>query len=146
MHSRQSSDWGGIRIGLFLRCPGITILELSFVISSGIHSHKRFLSCSLFHPSSNSDDSHSDSMNLDVQEYTPIAMQSPPCVGRAMPKAGLLGEMIPSLLLNRGGLGMMPSEMLRENLQPIVEALKKLDAEVLLGLDRTAKGPRVREG
>lgn len=81
-----------------------------------------------------------------AQEYTPVSASSPQYPGRARPKVDLLGDIIPPLLKRKGGLSDIPQETLRENLQPIVRALQKLDAEILLGLEPSARGPRVREG
>lgn len=89
-------------------------------------------------------------MNIEptyAQEYTPLGVSSPRHLGRATPtKTDFLGDMIPPLLKRKGGLAELPQETLRENLQPIVRALKKMDAELLLGLEPAARGPKVREG
>jgi hypothetical protein len=96
-----------------------------------------------------SDDTSSDAMNIEPtyrQEYAPVSSASPQCSGRVTPKGDLLGQMIPPILKNKTGLGNIPPETLRENLQPIVRALEKLDAEQLLGLQRSSRGPQVRDG
>lgn len=99
---------------------------------------------------SNISDDTCDAMNIEptyMQEHQYAPVSSPPqCTDRATPKGDFLGQMIPPLLKNVGGLGNIPPETLRENLQPIVRALQKLDAELLLGLERSARGPQVREG
>ena len=88
-------------------------------------------------------------MNIEpsyAQEYTPVTAQSPQCSDRSISKGDVLGQMIPPLLKRKGGLSEISQETLRENLQPIVQALQKLDAEMLLGLQRSSRGPQLRQG
>jgi len=55
-----------------------------------------------------------------------------------------LSRLISPLQHGKENLANIPQQKLKENLKPIVMALEKLDAELLLGLERTAQGPRVR--
>jgi hypothetical protein len=56
-----------------------------------------------------------------------------------------LGEMLPPMLRGKGGLANIPPATLRQNLQPVLNALGKLDAEKLLDLELTEHGPRLRD-
>jgi hypothetical protein len=51
-----------------------------------------------------------------------------------------------SPILKNGGLANIPHETLRENLRPVVSALERLDAELLLDLQPAERGPRLRDG
>jgi hypothetical protein len=57
-----------------------------------------------------------------------------------------LGQMLPPMLRGKGGLANIPQAILRQNLQPVLNALGKLDAELLLDLELTEHGPRLRDG
>jgi hypothetical protein len=57
-----------------------------------------------------------------------------------------IGNMLPPLLTRPGGLGKIPETALKQSLQPVLDALKNLDAEMLLDLQTAPEGPRVREG
>jgi hypothetical protein len=57
-----------------------------------------------------------------------------------------LGQMLPPILRGQGGLANIPQATLRQNLQPVLDALGKLDAELLLDLTLTEHGPRLRDG
>lgn len=54
--------------------------------------------------------------------------------------------MIPPILRSKGGLADVPQDTLRENLRPIVQALRKLDAKQLLSLQPSHVGPQLCEG
>jgi hypothetical protein len=59
----------------------------------------------------------------------------------------LIGNhLLPLLKQAKGGLSNISQSTLQDNLQPVVHALMQLDAELLLDLERTARGPRLREG
>ena len=57
-----------------------------------------------------------------------------------------LSEMLPSIMKGKGGLSGVPQATLRQNLQPVIHALKNLNAELLLDLQPAEQGPRVAEG
>jgi hypothetical protein len=77
---------------------------------------------------------------------------------RDSPSPPLLETFLPALLSqarkDRGGLSAIPQSTLRDNLQLVVTALEKLDAEALLDLTvyptqqhyDKQPGPRIREG
>jgi hypothetical protein len=61
----------------------------------------------------------------------------------------MLAKFLPPLLTQaNGGLSAIPQPTLHDNLQPVISALEKLDAELLLDLERTGEnqGPKVRDG
>jgi len=63
--------------------------------------------------------------------------------------SSMLGKFLPPLLTQaKGGLSAIPQSTLHDNLQPVITALEKLDAELLLDLERTTdgQGPKVRDG
>ena len=57
-----------------------------------------------------------------------------------------MSQIFPSSWQGIDSLSDVPQYKLREYLHPILQALEKLDAEHLLGLQRTSHGPQVREG
>jgi hypothetical protein len=81
-------------------------------------------------------------------EYSNGPVSAPPFEQRlsSSSKSDFLGRLIPPLHHGRKSLSDIPQEKLRENLFPIILALQKLDAELLLGLERTDRGPRVQGG
>ena len=90
-------------------------------------------------------------MNIDVaQEYNQSTAVHPPRYEQLSPlasKPDFMGRLIAPLLYDRDSLSNIPQQKLRENLNPIILALQKLDAELLLGLKRTSgPGPRVQTG
>lgn len=96
-------------------------------------------------------------MNIDIERFSEelaptmdhrdSSEMSHVYTGRAPAGANLLGTFLPSLLKQaKGGLSAMPQATLHDSLQPVVNALRKLDAELLLDLEITDHGPRVREG
>jgi hypothetical protein len=96
-----------------------------------------------------SEDLLAENMNIDlVQEYSRGPVSAPEYQQRVSPlsKSDFVGRLIPQLQHGRGPLSSIPQETLRENLYPIILALQRLDAELLLGLERTARGPRVQAG
>lgn len=54
--------------------------------------------------------------------------------------------LVPILKQANGVLSSVPQTTLHIVLQPVVNALKKLDAELLLDLEITDRGPRVMDG
>ncbi len=67
--------------------------------------------------------------------------------GDAVGNAPLIGNILAPILKQANGvLSSVPQSTLHESLQPVVNALKKLDAELLLDLEITDRGPTVREG
>ena len=89
-------------------------------------------------------------MNIDVaQEYNQVPALAPRYEQRSplYSKPDFMGQLIAPLLHGRESLSNIPQQRLRENLNPIILALQKLDAELLLGLTRTTgQGPRVQTG
>mmetsp|Transcript_10482 Transcript_10482/g.28862 ORF Transcript_10482/g.28862 Transcript_10482/m.28862 type:complete len:87 (-) Transcript_10482:482-742(-) len=53
---------------------------------------------------------------------------------------------LPTLIQNHMPLTTVPTKTLRTSLEPIVQALKNLDAEVLLDLQQAEAGARVAKG
>ena len=59
----------------------------------------------------------------------------------------MIARMIPSLIKKgRHGLSSMSQHTLQQSLEPIVNALSRLDAELLLDLQASKDGPQVHEG
>jgi hypothetical protein len=62
----------------------------------------------------------------------------------------MFGKFLPPLLTQRSekGLAAIPQTTLCDNLTPVIKALEKLDAELLLDLHRCpeGQGPKVRDG
>ena len=61
----------------------------------------------------------------------------------------VISAMLPPLLKHPGGLSRVPESTLEQQLQPVLNALKHLDAERLLDLQPAAssmEGPLVRKG
>ena len=88
-------------------------------------------------------------MNVDLMEnHTHMSATLPQHDERVSPtsKYNFLSWLIPPLLQGRQGLSNIPNEKLRESLYPIILALQKLDANLLLGLEKAAHGPRVQDG
>ncbi len=79
-----------------------------------------------------------------TQEHAPVS-SSHQFIGRHEKRHDLLGQMLPPLLKSQGGLAIIPQATLRQNLQPVLNALERLDAERLLDLQPAARGPHVIE-
>jgi len=58
----------------------------------------------------------------------------------------ILGYSLPSILGSKRGLAEVPRPALQRKLQPVMQALRDLDAEHLLGLQTASSGPRLRDG
>eukprot|EP00339_Tiarina_fusa_P027274 CAMPEP_0116997174 /NCGR_PEP_ID=MMETSP0472-20121206/708_1 /TAXON_ID=693140 ORGANISM="Tiarina fusus, Strain LIS" /NCGR_SAMPLE_ID=MMETSP0472 /ASSEMBLY_ACC=CAM_ASM_000603 /LENGTH=321 /DNA_ID=CAMNT_0004695987 /DNA_START=132 /DNA_END=1097 /DNA_ORIENTATION=+ len=83
-------------------------------------------------------------MNLErhTKEFIPVS----PSLDHQQPVHCDAWAQILSPLVKNGGLANIPQTTLRQNLQPVVSALERLDAELLLDLQPAESGPRVREG
>lgn len=88
-------------------------------------------------------------MNLQhhVQDYSPVSSSLDQQQDEhALRHGDGWSHILPPLLKCSGGLANIPQSTLRENLKPVVTALERLDAELLLHLQSAEQGARVREG
>ena len=84
-----------------------------------------------------SDDDDDDAMNVEKLTQSGAPMQ----VGF---DSDMIARMIPSLIKKgRHGLSSMSQHTLQQSLEPIVNALSRLDAELLLDLQTSKEGPQV---
>ena len=90
---------------------------------------------------------HQEIASLQTHHHT-----TTPEITRCDSSSPMLAKFLPPLLTQNnkagGGLSAIPQATLYDNLQPVIAALEKLDAERLLDLELTGEnqGPRVREG
>jgi hypothetical protein len=82
-------------------------------------------------------------MNIErhTQEFIPVS----PSLDNQRVQCDAWSQILPPLLKS-GGLANIPHTTLRENLKPVLSALERLDAELLLDLQPSERGPRVRQG
>jgi hypothetical protein len=88
--------------------------------------------------------SHEMPVMIDHHDFTQMSRVH---TRQAADSGPLIGNfLIPILKEANGVLSSIPQSTLHDSLQPVVNALKKLDAELLLDLEITDRGPRVMEG
>lgn len=106
--------------------------------------HFLILRCSVSVTIKPANDNNSYTMDIETHrhELAPFDTSHEHISGRH----DLIGQMLPPILKCQGGLRNIPHDTLRQNLQPVIRALEKLDSELLLGLQPAEYGPRLREG
>ena len=88
----------------------------------------------------------SNNMNIErhiIQELAPVDHHSHQQLHE---RQDAFANLLPPLLKAQGGLTGIPHDTLRQNLQPVINALEKMDAELLLDLQPSEQGPIIRDG
>jgi hypothetical protein len=84
--------------------------------------------------------SRPETMNIDNHSQQEVAPVSDVFSREA------LALMLPPIIRNQISLSTVPQTTLNQSLQPIINALESLNAELLLDLESAEHGPRVAEG